>query len=114
MRVQIDSDRNLISCPGVEIKGLITTNIPRKSQRGNVAYEKYSFCPLVTSELHKDKETALQEMVDLVLENHDGKKIEILDIFTKKDQSTVRTVSEIMALKPLLQVSHSTLSVSGD
>ena len=104
VRVTIDRCRNLISCPGVEIRGLITANVPRKSQRGNLAYEQYSFCPLVSSQIPVGRETALWEIVDLVLENYDGKKIEILDVFPKKEQSTVSTIRQIMALRPLLQV----------
>ena len=107
MRLTSDHHQNLISCPRVEIQGLITTNVPRKSQRGNLAYETYSFCPLVSSDVHKERATAVQEMVDLVLENHNDKKIEILDAFLKKDQSTVGIVSQIIAMKPLLQVTHS-------
>ena len=116
MRVIIDHNRKVISCPGVEIKGIIPSNVQWKSQqRGNLAFEKYSFCPLLSSELHTNGETALQEMIDLVLENHKGKRIQILDMFSKKVESTVGAVSQIMALKPLLQVNqpfHS-LSISG-
>ena len=111
VRVTVDHSGALISCPGVEIKGLITTDVPR-SHKCNLAYEKFTFCPLLDRGPHLELMMALWEIVELVLENNDAKKIQVLDIFTKKEQSCAKTFSEIMLLTPLRQVSNTLYGIT--
>lgn len=96
----IDPSLDIVSCPGVEIKGLTATVVARKGQRGNLAYEKYAFCPFVeTSNL--DLDPHIWEMVDLVLENNHNSDLKVVDVFTDKSNSLARLFTHILTLKPL-------------
>ena len=103
VHVTIHRNQHKITCPGIEIKNIQATVVPRKGQRGNLAYEKYGFCPYnETSDM--DTETHLWEMVDLVLENNRSKELKVTDIFTKKENSLAGVFRHILTLKPLREV----------
>ena len=80
----------------------MATVVPRKGQRGNLAYEKYSFCPY--NEKAVDKEPVMWELVDLVLENNRSKDLKVVDVFTNKDNSLAPLYLHILNLKPLREV----------
>ena len=90
-------------CPGIEVKGLQPTILPRKGQRGNLAYEKYAFSPYVENST-QDMESHLWEMVDLVLDNNRSKDLKVADIFTQKENSLAQAYQRILNLKPLREV----------
>ena len=90
------------------MKGLQATIVPRKGQRGNLAYEKYAFCPYVESS-NLDTEPHLWEMVDLVLENNRNKDLKVMDVFAKMENSLARTFQHILTLKPLREVGYCTI-----
>ena len=92
-----------IVCPGIEFKGLQPTTLPRKGQRGNLAYEKFAFTPYLENST-QDMESHLWEMVDLVLDNNRIKDLKVMDIFTQKENSLAKTYQEILNLKPLREV----------
>lgn len=102
VRVSVYPNQNKITCPGIELKGLMATVVPRKGQRGNLAYEKYSFCPY--NEKAVDKEPVMWELVDLVLENNRSKDLKVVDVFTNKDNSLAPLYLHILNLKPLREV----------
>ena len=90
-------------CPGIEVKGLQPTIMPRKGQRGNLAYEKFSFSPYVEKSA-QGMESHLWEMVDLVLANNRSKDLKVVDIFTQKENSLAQAYQHILTLKPLREV----------
>ena len=103
VRVAILSNQHKVICPGIEFKGLNVTIVPAKRQRGNLAYEKYDFCPFVeTSSL--DMEPHLWELIDLVLSNTAGKSLKVTDVFTKKENTLAAMYQHILTLKPLREV----------
>ena len=105
VRVAILANQHKVICPGIEFKGLTVTIVPAKRQRGNLAYEKFDFCPFVeTSNL--DVEPHMWELVDLVLENTAGKNLKAADVFTKKENTLAGMYQHILTLKPLREVGH--------
>ena len=108
VRVVILPNQRKIMCPGVEFKGLQPTIMPRRGQRGNLAYEKFAFCPFVEKSA-QDMESHLWEMVDLVLDNNRSKDLKVVDIFTQKQNSLAKDYQHILTLKPLREVSISGL-----
>ena len=77
--------------------------MPRKGQRGNLAYEKYTFSPYVENST-QSMEPHLWEMVDLVLDNNRSKDLKVVDIFTQKENSLAQAYQQILNLKPLREV----------
>ena len=105
VRVAILPNQHKVICPGIEFKGLNATIVPAKRQRGNLAYEKFDFCPFVeTSNL--DVEPHMWELVDLVLSNTAGKNLKVADVFTQKESSLAGMYQHIITLKPLREVSE--------
>ena len=92
VRVFVLPNQKKIICPGVEFKGLQATIIPRRGQRGNLAYEKFSFCPYMENS-PQNTETHLSELVDLVLDNNRSKDLKVVDIFTHKGELTDQGIS---------------------
>ena len=105
VRVFVLPNQRKIICPGLEIKGLQPTIIPRRGQRGNRAYEKFTFCPFIENS-SESLEAQLSEMVDLVLENNQSKDLKVMDIFTQKENSLAKMFQRILNLKPLREVSR--------
>ena len=79
--------------------------MPRRGQRGNLAYEKFTFRPYIEKST-ESAETHLWELVDLVLENNRTKDLKVIDIFTQKENSLAKTFQHILTLKPLREVSR--------
>ena len=103
VRVLVLPNQNKIICPGVEFKGLQATIIPRRGQRGNLAYEKFTFCPFIENS-PDNMERHLSELVDLVLDNNRSKDLKVVDIFTQKENSLSKAYQHILTLKPLREV----------
>ena len=93
-----------IIAPGIEFKGLQPTIIPRKGQRGNLALDKFTFCPFVEKTSGEDMKPHVSEMVDLVLDNCRTKELKVVDVFTNKDNSLAKLYHQILSRKPMQQV----------
>ena len=107
MRVDIDHLHKTITCPGVQIKALITTVLPSKIQsRGTLAYERHVFCPYIehTAAPFKILQDSMWEIIDLVLENSKTKQLKVMDLLAHSDQPVIKIFNEIMAVKTWYRV----------
>ena len=122
--MSINEDLGTIYCPGVQIRGLTATVIPRRRQDETLSVEEYKFTSYFddavlvhgnpdqsSSSVYPASNVAVAGLVDLILENYESKKLKILDIFTKAENSQTESIYPAMTVKPTHVVSIIILSV---
>ena len=113
--VSINSALQTIYCPGVQIRGLTAITIPRKRQEEILSVEEYKFTPFFddallvhgnpgtptpSSQIYPGSNVTVAGFIDLILENYESKKLKILDIFAKAENSQTESIYPAMTAKP--------------
>lgn len=101
LRIHVDPMQQTVTCPGVEIKSVCSTIVPRKTGfSGNRGFDKYAFCPYVEDSSNLRLEASLLwELMDLVVENSSKKRLSVVNIFAKRTNSAAQLFTDFIKVQ---------------